>query len=77
MSTDNSTAFPSFSGFDASKLTVSISGKTDGVDYNSFIWDTGPPIFGTVPCIMIECDPDTLNGGTASVTHTLNITYNY
>ena len=77
LSTDNSTAFPSFSGFDASKLTVSISGKTDGVDYNSFIWDTGPPIFGTVPCIMIECDPDTLNGGTASVTHTLNITYNY
>ena len=77
LSTDNSTAFPSFSGFDASKLSISISGKTDGVDYNSFIWDTGPAIFGTVPCIMIECDPYTLNGSTTSVTHTLNITYNY
>jgi len=68
---------PTFSGFDASKLDISISGKTNGVDYTATIWDSGPSLFGVLPCIMIECNPNTLNGGTASVTHTLNITYNY
>ena len=70
-------AFTSFSGFDASKLDVSISGKTPGVDYDFYIFDSSPALFGTNPAVLIECDPDTLNGGTASVTHTLNITYNY
>ncbi len=68
---------PTFSGFDASKLDISISGKTNGVDYTATIWDLGPALFGVLPCIMVECNPNTLNGGTASVTHTLNITYNY
>ena len=69
--------FTSFTSFDASKLDVSISGKTNGVDYNFFIFDTAPAIFGTNPGILIECDPNTLNAGASTVTHTVNITYNY
>ena len=69
--------FTSFASFDASKLDVSISGKTAGVDYDFFIFDTAPAVFGTNPGILIECDPNALNAGTASVTHTVNITYNY
>ena len=69
--------FTSFASFDASKLDVSISGKTVGIDYDFFVFDTAPAIFGTNPGILIECDPNALNAGTASVTHTVNITYNY
>ena len=69
--------FTSFTSFDASKLDVSISGKTAGVDYNFFVFDTAPAIFGTNPGILIECDPNTLNAGASTVTHTVNITYNY
>lgn len=71
------TGFTSFTSFDASKLDVSISGKTAGVDYDFFIFDTAPAIYGTNPGILIECDPNTLNAGTSTVTHTVNITYNY
>ena len=69
--------FTSFASFDASKLDVSISGKTAGVDYDFFVFDTAPAIFGTNPGILIECDPNALNAGNASVTYTVNITYNY
>ena len=69
--------FTSFTSFDASKLDISISGKTAGVDYDFFIFDTAPAIYGTNPGILIECDPNTLNSGTSTVTHTVNITYNY
>ena len=69
--------FTSFTSFDASKLDVSISGKTNGVDYNFFVFDTAPAVYGTNPGILIECDPHALNAGTSTVTHTVNITYNY
>ena len=77
ISTDNSGTFGAFSGFDATKLDVSISGKTEGVDYDYYICDTGPAIFGTCPAVIIEANPTTINNDVSSVTHTLNITYNY
>ena len=70
-------AFDTFSSFDATKVAVSISGKTAGTDYDYYVFDTCPAVFGTTPGIMIEADPNVLNAGTASVTHTVNITYNY
>lgn len=69
--------FDTFSGFDATKVAVSISGKTAGTDYDYYIFDTCPVIYGTTPGIMIEADPNVLNDGTTSVTHTVTITYNY
>ena len=70
--------FGSFSGFDATKVAVSIAGKTAGVDYDFYIFDQAPVIYGTNPGIMIEADPSVLNGsGNSSVTHTVTITYNY
>ena len=68
--------------FDPTKVDVSITGKTEGTDYEYYIateamgiW--GATSIGPVPAVIIEADPYTLNGGTANVTHTLNITYNY
>ena len=70
--------FGSFSGFDATKVGVSIPGKTAGVDYDFYVFDQAPVIYGTNPGIMIEADPSVLNGsGNFSVTHTVTITYNY
>ena len=70
--------FGSFSGFDATKVAVSIAGKTAGVDYDFYIFDQAPVIYGTNPGIMIEADTSVLNGsGNSSVTHTVTITYNY
>lgn len=77
ISTDNSGTFGAFSGFDATKLDVSISGKTEGVDYDYYICDTGPAMFGHCPAVIIEANPTTINNDVSSVTHTLNITYNY
>ena len=77
ISTDNSGTFAAFSGFDATKLDVSITGKTEGVDYDYYICDTGPAIYGTCPAVIIEANPTTINNNVSSVTHTLNITYNY
>jgi hypothetical protein len=77
ISTDNSGAFAAFSGFDATKLDVSITGKTEGTDYNYYICDTGPAIFGACPAVIISANPATINNDVTSVTHTLNITYNY
>ena len=71
-------AFDTFSSFDATKVAVSISGKTAGTDYDFYVFDTCPAVFGTTPGIMIEADPSVLNGsGNFSVTHTVTITYNY
>ena len=70
-------SFTSFPSFDASKLDVSISGKTVGVDYDYYIFDSAPVNFGTNPGILIECAPSVLNSSTTAVTHTVNITYNY
>ena len=67
----------SFSSFDATKVAVSISGKTAGTHYDYYVFDSGPAVFGAAPAIMIEADPNVLNGGTTSVTHTVTITYNY
>ena len=71
-------AFDTFPSFDATKVAVSISGKTAGTDYDFYVFDTCPAVFGTTPGIMIEADPSVLNGsGNSSVTHTVTITYNY
>jgi hypothetical protein len=78
----------SFVGFDPTKLSVSITGKTEGVDYNYYISKEAMSIWGSnglgyvMPAIVIEADPYTLNtnqfGFTANLdSHTLNITYNY
>ena len=40
------------STFDPTKLTVTVSGKTEGVDYNYYVEDTSTAIFGHVPGII-------------------------
>ena len=77
ISTNNSGTYGSFSGFDASKLDVSITGKQSGTDYDFYICDTGPAIFGTCPAVIISANPTIINNNVSNVTHTLNITYNY
>ena len=73
----------SFTGFDPTKLDVSITGKTEGTDYNYYIAKEAMSIWGqnalgyAVPAVVIEADPYVLNGATNNATHTLNITYNY
>lgn len=77
-----------FPNFDPEKITVSITGKTEGTDYDYYVmnesmslWGSGLPVHpsgsATVPAILVEADPYVLNNGSASATHTLNITYNY
>ena len=58
------------SAFDPEKLTVTVSGKTEGVDYNYYIEDTSSAIFGNVPGIIFEGTPSLLG-----TTPTVNITY--
>jgi hypothetical protein len=92
LSTDNTVFYsdpndgglrPQFNGgvFDPTKLNVSITGKTEGVDYDYYIAKQAMSFFGVfgndVPAVIIEADPYVLNGGSSSATHTLNITYNY
>lgn len=73
----------SFTGFDPTKLDVSITGKTEGTDYNYYIAKEAMSVWGqnvlgyAVPAVVIEADPYVLNGATNTATHTLNITYNY
>lgn len=83
LSNTNKTAEFNSGTFDPTKLDVTITGKTEGTDYEYYIakdtmgiWGNSASI-GSVPAVIIEADPYTLNGGTANVTHTLNITYNY
>ena len=75
--TANASGIDTFSSFDATKVAVSISGKTAGTHYDYYVFDVGPAVFVGAPAIMIEADPNVLNGGTTSVTHTVTITYNY
>lgn len=82
LSNSNTTARFNSATFDPTKLDVSITGKTEGTDYEYYIAKETMGIWGSsgvgpVPAVIIEADPYTLNGGTANVTHTLNITYNY
>lgn len=87
LSTDNTVDFSGsttaqFNGgvFDPINLDVSITGKTEGVDYDYYIATEAMSIWGSigpVPAVIIEADPYVLNGGSSSATHTLNITYNY
>ena len=76
--------------WDKSKLDVSITGKTNGTDYNYYVVDECPGQWGSgnlfdldgsglrkSPAVIIVANPYVLNGGTATVSHTLNITYNY
>ena len=77
----------SFVGFDPTKLSVSITGKTEGLDYNYYIAKEAMSIWGSgalgnvCPAVIIEADPEVLNNRTgfagSTLTHTLNITYNY
>lgn len=73
----------SFTGFDPTKLDVSITGKTEGVDYNYYIAEEAMSVWGsaalgyTIPAIVVEADPYVLNSAANTASHTLNITYNY
>jgi len=58
------------SAFDPTKLAVTVSGKTEGVDYNYYIENTSMAIFGNVPGIIFEGTPSLLG-----TTPTVNITY--
>tara|TARA_E500000178_G_scaffold354905_1_gene425601 strand:- start:4781 stop:6532 length:1752 start_codon:yes stop_codon:yes gene_type:complete len=64
------TAQPFVSTFDPAKLTVTVSGKTESVDYNYYIEDTSSAIFGCTPGIIFEGKPSLLGA-----TPTVNITY--
>lgn len=82
LSNSNTTARFNSATFDPTKVDVSITGKTEGTHYEYYIAKETMGIWGSsgvgpVPAVIIEADPYTLNGGTANVTHTLNITYNY
>ena len=77
----------SFVGFDPTKLSVSITGKTEGLDYDYYIAKEAMSVWGSnalggvCPAVIIEADPEVLNNRTgfagSTLTHTLNITYNY
>jgi len=58
------------SAFDPAKLAVTVSGKTEGVDFNYYIEDTSTAMFGNVPGIIFEGTPSLLG-----TTPTVNITY--
>ena len=58
------------SAFDPTKLTVTVSGKTEGVDYNYYVENTSTAVFGAVPGIIFEGTPSSLGA-----TPTVNITY--
>ena len=58
------------SSFDPENLSVTVTGKTEGTDFDYYIEDTSSAIFGNVPGIIFEGTPSLL--GTAP---TVNITY--
>ena len=59
-----------FSSFNASNLSVTVTGKTEGTDFDYYIEDTSTSIFGAVPGIIFEGTPSLLGS-----TPTVNITY--
>ena len=66
-----STGASSFaSSFNSSNLSVTVTGKTEGTDFDYYIEDTSTSIFGTVPGIIFEGTPSLLGS-----TPTVNITY--
>ena len=66
-----STGATSFaSSFNSSNLSVTVTGKTEGVDFDYYIEDTSTSVFGTVPGIIFEGTPSSLGS-----TPTVNITY--
>lgn len=58
------------STFDPTKLAVTVTGKTEGVDFNYYVENTSSAIFGCTPGIIFEGKPSLL-----SSTPTVNITY--
>ena len=58
------------SSFNANNLTVTVTGKTEGTDFDYYIEDTSMAIFGNVPGIIFEGIPENLG-----TTPTVNITY--
>jgi len=63
-------SYTTFSGFNASNLSVSITGKTLGTDYTYFVLTNGSPMIGLVPVLIVSGKPNVLGA-----TPTLNITY--
>ena len=61
---------PFVSSFNANNLTVTVTGKTEGVDFDYYIEDTSTAIIGNVPGIIFEGIPENLG-----TTPTVNITY--
>jgi hypothetical protein len=58
------------SSFDPENLSVTVTGKTEGTDFDYYIEDTSSAIFGNVPGIIFEGTPSLLG-----TTPTVNITY--
>ena len=58
------------SSFNASNLSVTVTGKTEGVDFDYYVEDTSTAALGTVPGIIFEGTPSLLGS-----TPTVNITY--
>ena len=58
------------SSFNASNLSVTVTGKTEGVDFDYYVEDTSTAALGTVPGIIFEGAPSLLGS-----TPTVNITY--
>jgi len=58
------------SSFNASNLSVTVVGKTEGVDFDYYVEDTSTAILGTVPGIIFEGTPSLLGS-----TPTVNINY--
>ena len=63
-------AQPFVSTFDPTKLAVTVTGKTEGVDFNYYVENTSTAILGNVPGIIFEGKPSLLGS-----TPTVNITY--
>lgn len=63
-------AQPFVSTFDPENLTVTVTGKTEGTDFDYYIEDTSTATFGNVPGIIFEGTPSLLGS-----TPTVNITY--
>jgi hypothetical protein len=58
------------SAFDPTKLAVTVSGKTEGVDYSYYVENTSMAIFGCTPGIIFDGTPSLLG-----TNPTVNITY--
>lgn len=58
------------SSFDANNLSVTVTGKTEGVDFDYYIEDTSTAVLGFSPGIIFEGTPSLLG-----TTPTVNITY--